>query len=151
MLNTRLLSPIAVPGNSTPESPKRAASLTPEARLEAPLQRHPAAPAEVSRDAHRDWRPRSPYNLVGQVLVFVARIDYSTYAARVGDIEGVRRAALAAVTLRSANVPKTAVAEHLARLDLRNPYDDRPFEWTGTAVQFHGLEPAPRGLHQLDY
>lgn len=120
-------------------------------RMEVPLQRYPAVLAEVSRDTQREQRPRSPYNLVGQVLVYVAMIDYTKYAARVGDIEGVRRAALAAVTLRSANVPKTDVAAHLASLDLRNPYDGRPFEWTGTAVQFRGLEPAPRGLHPIDY
>ena len=58
------------------------------------------------------------------------------YPKRVGDVEGVRRAALAVVTVRAAHVAAHDVPASLATSPLRNPYNDRPFEWDGEAVVF---------------
>jgi hypothetical protein len=62
----------------------------------------------------------------------------------------VRRAALAVVTMRAANVA-VYVPAWLATNSLRNPYHDRPFEWDGDAVLFHGLEAGTRGEHRLSF
>jgi hypothetical protein len=82
------------------------------------------------------------YNPLGGVLLASAS-DFKSYAARVADLEGVRRAALAAATLRAAAVPPKGVEAALAASDLRNPYDDTALLWNeayGTIV-FSGLVP----------
>jgi hypothetical protein len=57
--------------------------------------------------------------------------DFGQYARRVADVEGVRRAALVAVTLRSEKVEPSNVSAALAASSLRDPYTDRnaPVAW----------------------
>ena len=77
----------------------------------------------------------------------------STYARRVADLEGVRRAALVAVTFRAAKVGMSEVAAELAAAPLRNPYNNRPFEWDAKNrdILFRGLELGKRGEHRIHY
>lgn len=113
-----------------------------------------AKSAELARDAGATaWPPRSLYNIVGSWMVAQGSLDYFDYGARVADIEGVRRAALAAVTLRAANVPVESVEHALTMSELNNPYGDRPFEWAATesAIRFRGLQDGERGEHLLHY
>ena len=122
--------------------------------LDVPLDRYPeghAVSVELARQA-AVW-PRSPYNLVGSWIVSQGAGDYFNYGARVGDIEGVRRAALAAVTLRAANVPIENVEQALMTTELKDPYVGRPFEWVATerAIRFRGLQEGERGEHLLHY
>ena len=97
--------------------------------------------------------PRSAYNIVGQVLEGIGAYDFGQYARRVSDVEGVRRAALAAVTLHAANVDPTNVAAALAASPLRDPYTDRPFEWKENdgAIVFRGLGLSERAEHRIRY
>jgi hypothetical protein len=123
--------------------------------FEVPLEDYPAALARASdltRATADSAFSRPLYNLGGGV--HLAEIsDFNDYAARAADIEGVRRAALAAVTLRDAGVAVTDVAASLGTSELRNPYDGSPLGWDATdeVIVFRGLEPYARGEHRLYY
>lgn len=87
------------------------------------------------------------------MLLGLGMPSYVTYAGRVGDVEGVRRAALAAVTLRASGVKAPDVATALSSIQLRNPYNDQPFSWDEKegAIVFRGLEAGERGQHRIRY
>ena len=125
--------------------------------LDAPLDRYEvartAAKEFAARTAEDAWPPGSLYNVLGSWILSQSLADYSKSGARVADIEGVRRAALAAVTLRAAKVDAKDVARALETSDLRNPYRGRPFVWSAKepAIQFIGLAPGERGVHLLYY
>ena len=65
----------------------------------------------------------------------------------------MRRAAVTTVRLRAQRVSKDEVAAALSTAPLRNPYDNRPFEWDAEqgAIVFVGLERAERGTHPYRY
>lgn len=125
--------------------------------LDVPLDRYAGnrdRSAEWARAAGAAaWPPRSLYNVVGSWIISQGSLDYFDYGARVADIEGVRRAALTAVTLRAANVQVENVGQALATSGLNNPYDGRPLEWAATesAIRFRGLQAGERGEHLLPY
>ena len=79
---------------------------------------------------------------IGREIAFA----FDAAGARVAVIEGVRRAALTAVTLRAANVKEQDVPAAVRETALRNPYDDHALEWNETlrAIVFHGLGPDDR-------
>ncbi len=93
----------------------------------------------------------SVYNFVGRLQLGMGVVDFGRYAHRLGDIEGVRRAALAAISLRVAKVSPNDTPSALAASSLRNPYDGEPFAWDAAdgAVIFRGLEPGERGEHRV--
>ncbi len=108
--------------------------------------------SELSRAASRESFPLlSPYNFVGQMLIGTGVADFGEYARRVGDIEGVRQAALAAVRLHEARMLPDDIPAALAASPLRNPYNDQPFAWDAAdgAILFRGLEPGERGEHRI--
>ncbi|HKS56863.1 MAG TPA: hypothetical protein VJS12_16330 [Steroidobacteraceae bacterium] len=125
--------------------------------LDAPFEDYEEARSTASELSARiqksGWPPRSLYNILGSWVASQGMSDYANYGARAADVEGVRRAAIAAVTLRAAKVDKADVAEALRASELRNPYDGRPFEWSATdsAIRFRGLAEGERGLHLLYY
>jgi hypothetical protein len=125
--------------------------------LDAPLNRYQdartAAAEFAARTTEDAWPPDSLYNLLGSWIMSEAVTDYSKYGARVADIEGVRRAALAMATLRAAKVDAADVTRALESSELQNPYDGRPFEWSASesAIRFVGLAPGERGVHLLYY
>jgi hypothetical protein len=102
------------------------------------------------RTAEKALPPRSLYNVVGAVML-AGPANYAGYARRLADVEGMRRAALAVVTLRDEQPLDMAAA--LAASPLRNPYDDQPLRWDARdqAVVFVGLEPGERGEHRFYY
>jgi hypothetical protein len=113
-----------------------------------------AQSAELARAIEAaGWPPQSLYNIVGSWMVAQGTFDYFDYGARVADIEGVRRAALTAATLRAANVRVEGVQQALINSDLKNPYDGQPFEWAAPegAIRFRGLQHGERGEHLLHY
>lgn len=55
--------------------------------------------------------------------------DYSNYAARLADMEGVRRVTLLAAQLRLRGVREPDIRKALAEAPLKNPYDGSPFGW----------------------
>jgi hypothetical protein len=125
--------------------------------LDAPLRNYQTA-LERSQAANERWqadtsRSLSLYNIVGRRVVAEGATDFGFYAARVNDIEGVRRAALTATRLRERNVPASEVAAALETASPRNPYNDRPFGWDAAqgAIVFTGLQTGPRGEHRIEY
>ena len=123
--------------------------------LEAPLLGYARATdvaAQLTQTAVADAvPPRSLYNLFGVVALAAGPADYSSYARRVADIEGIRRAALATLLARREPIAEAEVT--LAASSLRNPYDDAPLRWDANeqAVVFVGLEPGERGEHRFYY
>jgi hypothetical protein len=128
----------------------RAAELTegvPLTEFEASTDRVTELSTVATREA---YPPRSLYNIPGRMLVGYGA-DYGSYARRVGDVEGVRRAALAAVSLHAASVAPDAIPAALAASWLRNPYDGEAFAWDAadSAIVFRGLEAGERGEHRI--
>jgi hypothetical protein len=137
---------------------KRAEYLSVTAELlSVPIERYAGAVTRTREFSRRTVSevlpPRSAYNIVGRMLLAVGAYDFGTYARRVADLEGVRRAALLAVTLRAANIGVPEVAAALTSAALRDPYNNRPFEWDekGRAIVFRGLEVGERGEHRIQY
>ncbi|MBJ6979408.1 hypothetical protein [Luteimonas sp. MC1895] len=88
-----------------------------------------------------------PYNLLGTVLEATGPATvYSTYASRIADLEGLRRATLLVATLRSEGIAREHAAAAVATAALRNPYDDTAFVWDAAdaAVLFRGLQRGDR-------
>jgi hypothetical protein len=79
--------------------------------------------------------------------------SFTDYAAQGADIEGVRRAALLAATLRAAGIEAEGLPAAVANAELRDPYTDRPFDWDAidSAIVFRGLGPGAHGRHRLYY
>jgi hypothetical protein len=125
--------------------------------LSAPLNQYEdsvsRATEYMERTRSEALPPRSAYNIVGQVLEGIGAYDFGQYARRVADVEGVRRAALVAVTLHATNVGPANVATALAASSLRDPYTNRPFEWNEKdgAIVFRGLELGERAEHRIRY
>lgn len=94
------------------------------------------------------------YNPIGSVLASsqaTAAPVYADYIARGADLEGLRRTALLAATLRGQDVPPEAMPDALRAAALRNPYDDAPFAWDAAAgaVVFEGLAQEGRARHAV--
>ncbi|MFL6604021.1 MAG: hypothetical protein ACJ8R9_22205 [Steroidobacteraceae bacterium] len=152
---TRLMMPLHRPQDSMN---KNAAYILEMAHLlSAPLDRYEGAVNRTAILAERTKREALPaaaaYNVVGQVLIGMGAYDFGTYARRVGDLEGVRRATLLAVTLRAANVGASEVGAALSASALHDPYHNRHFEWDQKdgVIIFRGLEIGERSVHRIYY
>jgi hypothetical protein len=125
--------------------------------FDVPLDQYPQAmrkAATIKDNALEATAMRkSVYNVVGNTLFGVSMSTYLPYIMRVADIEGTRRAALAAVVLRQNGVKTDSVATELESLDLRNPYDHKPFEWdqASGSIIFSGMEEGERRVHRFLY
>jgi hypothetical protein len=122
--------------------------------LDAPLEGYAAALTRTTRlsEALRaQWPPRSLYNVIGTELLAAGTPDLADYAARVTDLEGVRRGALTAVTLRIEGVQPADVPAALRTMAPPNPYDGEPLLWdeAHTAIVFRGLERSTRREHRF--
>lgn len=115
----------------------------------------PAALARASA-LKPDFAPRSFldqfYNMSGKA-VLVVPVDLASFAVRVADLEGVRRAALLTAQLRAENVPPEQMQARLNAAALRNPYTNQPLVWdaANTAVVFNGLSAVGGGRYAIFY
>jgi hypothetical protein len=124
-----------------------------------PLDAYPRVVVEVrerERQTANDLFPYGAvYNLPGAwfVAIMLVDSDLTSYYVRVGDIEGVRRAALTAALLRSSGVAVEDVAAALGNAEQRNPYTHQPFAWDDKlgAIVFRGLQSGERGAHRIYY
>jgi hypothetical protein len=126
--------------------------------LEVPYMQYPQALKRarvIQHDAaEAAFPPHGVYNVVGDILFAIgASSNLTSYAARVADLEGVRRVALLAVELRTGGVPPAQVPQMLADPSLRSPYGGEPFAWDEReqAIVFVGLERDDRGRHAIPY
>jgi hypothetical protein len=89
------------------------------------------------------------YNTLGVLLEYNAPVDYTAYAVRVADVEGIRRAALLTTLLRADRATESEIGAHIAASDIRDPYSAKPFSWDerAHAVVFTGLEDSEQRVH----
>ena len=121
--------------------------------LSVPLDRYEAATNKIDDLATDAFPLQIIYNPVGKMALRISAPLYAPYARRVADIEGVRRAALAAATLREKYVKAADVGAALKASHQRNPYNNNPFAWDAQsgAIVFQGLETGKSGLHHIYY
>jgi hypothetical protein len=127
--------------------------------FEVPLHDYPSAVAGVQSDAQKRVGNLFPfggiYNLPGGWLVAMTLLstDITSFAVRVGDVEGLRRAALAAATLRASGVGAKDVSAALANAEQRDPYTNQQFVWdeASQSIVFTGLQSGERGEHRIYY
>lgn len=124
--------------------------------LDAPLEGYAAVTTRAGQTLEElreeGLPPRSLYNPLGKLLLAQGGLaDFSRYAARVADLEGMRRGALAAVTLRTEGVQLSSIQAALRTGAARNPYDGEPLLWdeSRAAIVFRGLERGTRGDHRF--
>ncbi len=125
--------------------------------LRVPIEQFPEAVERAmaleQNAAEAAMPPARMYNIVGDTLFAISIPEYTSYAVRVGDLEGVRRGALLATQLRSRRIAPEGVSGHLEGDAVRDPYSGKPFAWDdgARAIVFSGLEPGERGRHVLLY
>jgi hypothetical protein len=87
-----------------------------------------------------------PYNPAGHLLIDIARPAYADYGPRAAELEGVRRAALLAATLRAEGVTPADAAAAVRASPLTNPYTGAPLQWDAdsASVVFTGLAEGER-------
>ncbi len=99
------------------------------------------------------FRPFSRlYNFAGDIVTGANHWDFSSYATRVSDLEGVRRAALLAAELRAEGADKNDVFQRMRVSEIVDPYTGQPFTWADgeDAIVFQGLEKhEKRSQHKL--
>jgi hypothetical protein len=125
--------------------------------LQVPFDRYPEAidhARAISDDAVQGaFPPTRIYNVLGDILLAVANPDLTSYAARVADLEGIRRSTLLAVELRSQGIAAAQAPQNLMEATLKDPYSGKPFGWDegAKAIVFVGLQPGERGRHTILY
>jgi hypothetical protein len=137
-------------------SNKLAAMLTRTAHeLDVPYDQYPQVLARMRTASPAQTRLFVDlYNLVGSMITEVPDdYAYGKYAVRVTDVEGVRRAAVLAATLRARGVAADDVPAQLSASEIRDPYTNRPFAWDlkEKAIVFTGLEAGERARHDIKY
>jgi hypothetical protein len=87
-----------------------------------------------------------PYNPVGHILIDVGKPAYTNYGPAAADLEGARRAALLAATLRAEGVTPADAAAAVRASPLTNPYTGAPLQWDAdsASVVFIGLAEGER-------
>jgi hypothetical protein len=149
----RALNPLLQPQDSSNEAADRFVMLAND--LDVPYVDFATALGKLREKFRRDDAASGlpAYNTLGTLLAYSAPTDYSAYAVRVADVEGIRRAALLTATLRADRVSESEVATHVAASTIRDPYNLKPFEWDGRAhaVVFTGLEESDQRRHAFVY
>jgi hypothetical protein len=89
-----------------------------------------------------DQYPRAQQELQSRFSASPDTPDATSYAMRVGSIEGMRRATLLTAQLRSRNVGSGEVPAELQSASLRQPFTNAPFDWDAaqSAVTYAGAE-----------
>lgn len=122
--------------------------------LDVDIAKMPSALSGASRQAAARSRPfRRVYNLIGDILISIPPATYDSYAARVSDLEGARRAAMLVADLNAQGVEPGDVAQALEHASVRDPYTGAAFAFDpGTrSVVLTGLENSERGRYVFAY
>ncbi len=125
-------------------------------RLDVPFEQLEAA-ARQAKQADQAKQTGLPplrlYNPFGTLLLNIESPDYSNYALRVADLEGLRRATVLAAQLRAAGLPAAEVPAALPKSPLRDPYSNQAFTWEAdsASIVFTGRQEGPRARHLVSY
>ncbi|MEN7344318.1 MAG: hypothetical protein AAAFM81_15305 [Pseudomonadota bacterium] len=93
------------------------------------------------------------YNITGDYFMGQQTWPLSSYAVRVSDLEGVRRAALLTANMRGVGVSNADASTYISANEIVDPYTDGSFEWQEEiqSIIFYGLEPNERATHKFIY
>ena len=122
--------------------------------FDAPYDSIPDAISRVEQMPALFPRPFSrAYNLAGDYAFVHGFPDFSSFGVRVADLEGVRRAAVAAWRLRAEGVAEDDMESRLRVREWANPYTNLPLEWDGSTneVVFQGRQSGERGRYAFPY
>ncbi|MDJ0711231.1 MAG: hypothetical protein QNJ14_12605 [Woeseiaceae bacterium] len=120
--------------------------------FDVPYSQIPSATEVADQLAESAYQPYTAlYNFTGNLIMGRDHWDFSPYAVRVSDLEGVRRAAVLAAQIRMKGIAGEAVRQHLATSDIVDPYTNGPLSWSASsnAIVFQGLEPNERSRHEF--
>jgi len=92
------------------------------------------------------WTSLHPYNPVGHILIDIGKPAFADYGPRAADLEGVRRAALLAATLRTRGITPVHAPAAIRASPLTDPYTGAPLQWDAehASVVFTGLAKGER-------
>jgi hypothetical protein len=122
--------------------------------LDAPYDQYPQVLQRMQTESDHAAVPLSLYNPIATMMTNAPdAYNYGRYGAQVADVEGARRAAVLATTLRSRGVAAADVPAQLSASEIRVPYTNGPFAWDlrENAIVFTGLEAGERGRHDFKY
>lgn len=148
----RLIKPLWQPQDSSNRYAELLTDMTIE--IDGPLDDMPYSLAKAAEIAETAFEPMSSaYNITGDFLSEGSGTTLPGYAARVADLEGVRRAAVLLASLRSEGVTIDDAPNEIAASAINDPYTGIPFGWDESekAIIFQGLEEHERGIHHLPY
>ncbi|MEM7278051.1 MAG: hypothetical protein AAF385_07990 [Pseudomonadota bacterium] len=91
------------------------------------------------------------YNFTGDLVMGHEQSNFSSFALRVWDLEGVRRVALVVAQVRAEGATKREAPFQVFNSELVNPYDEEPFTWQDDMVVFFGRAPNDRSTHEFAY
>lgn len=121
--------------------------------FDAPYQDLPAVFEKAENSSFDDPTPFSRiYNLAGD-LYYPMSLDLGSYAVRVADLEGIRRAAVVTSLMREQGFEAASVPSQLSISSITDPYTSEPLGWSAesTEVVFYGLQEDDRGIHRMRY
>lgn len=148
-----LLAPLWQPQDSSNRYADMLLSISDAFRVE--YDQVPVAVAKSDKIQKSAFRPfRRLYNFTGDLVMSTGGVwAMSDYAARVADLEGVRRAAMLATDLRAEDTVKDDVVQKIRGGDVVDPYTGDPFSWDDSsgAIVFTGLEQKDRSRHEIIY
>ena len=122
--------------------------------FDVPFAEVPEAYRRSVELSEADTKPfRRAYNIVGDWLNSIGQARFATYSVRVTDLEGIRRAAVVAATLRAQGVDVDDAATALSIVKAGDPYRNAPFAWDAESksVHFIGLAPGNAGSFLVRY
>ena len=92
------------------------------------------------------------YNPVGHMILRIeSPFTYVNYVMRTASVEGLRRAALLAVQLHAQSAASDAVDGLVANSDLRDPYTEKPFEWSAERRSVTFMSPDTRRSRRIEF
>lgn len=150
-LEWRMLLPLFQPQDISNRNAARIAKFI--EIFDAPYRNLPAAYAEAQNLPVDEPTPFSrAYNLAGD-LHYPMGLNFGSYAVRVADLEGIRRAAVVTSQLREQGIGAASVPSQLAISSISDPYTSEPLGWStdSNEVVFHGLQEDDRGMHRMRY
>jgi hypothetical protein len=122
-----------------------------------PYDSIPDALSQIQQMPRPLSRPFSrAYNLAGDYLYASGPPDFSDYGLRVADLEGIRRAAVAAWRLRAEGVALEDMESRLRMREWSDPYTNAALEWVAATneivFQRQSTKPSSnRGRHAFSY
>ncbi|MDF3029936.1 MAG: hypothetical protein K0R03_494 [Moraxellaceae bacterium] len=108
---------------------------------------------DVEAQVAQTYGKLRPYNVIHNVIMSVQEPVFYEYWVRTADLEGLRRAMLLTIELRSRGVTSASVEKAVQEATLRNPYTNAAFAWDSErgGILFTGMAAGDRGRYLFVY